>query len=430
MTSYTLQFWKYIPGGEPEFSPGIISIAKQTHTKYHKILGIEEFYTKYVLTKLDKPAKPYTVRVFSHSNINYLIADNPETRIEKIRFPGQTAGAVLIGAGAILFPVLANYLTGGDITGVAIDIPVALDELSCQEGYEDSDGELLEESEDEAEDEAEEEEEEEAEEEEGEEEAEEEEEEEAEEEEAEAEEEAEEDAEEEEEDDDGNIRRVSKKKKANSTGKKGNTMDGTSRGRKKGKGGVLVFDNDQTLLLERWDNYVIPSNSKHRIKILELLTDYCKLPIESVQQIELSIYNYAIKQGQKSYIFCHWENPEFVPIYLNKAKSLISNMCPTFGVNNTQLLDMIAKNKVPLLDIAELSYEKLWPANWQAIMDEKIKIENMRKEAIKASATDMFKCPRCKKRNCTYFELQTRSADEPMTTFITCLECGNKWKQG
>ena len=29
---------------------------------------------------------------------------------------------------------------------------------------------------------------------------------------------------------------------------------------------------------------------------------------------------------------------------------------------------------------------------------------------------------------CTYYQLQTRSADEPMTTFVTCINCGNRWK--
>jgi transcription elongation factor S-II len=33
--------------------------------------------------------------------------------------------------------------------------------------------------------------------------------------------------------------------------------------------------------------------------------------------------------------------------------------------------------------------------------------------------TDMFKCSNCKKRNCSYYQMQTRSADEPMTTFVT-----------
>ena len=40
-----------------------------------------------------------------------------------------------------------------------------------------------------------------------------------------------------------------------------------------------------------------------------------------------------------------------------------------------------------------------------------------------------IKCGRCKKKECSFYQLQTRSADEPMTTFVTCLNCGNRWKQ-
>ncbi|GMR37553.1 hypothetical protein PMAYCL1PPCAC_07748, partial [Pristionchus mayeri] len=46
----------------------------------------------------------------------------------------------------------------------------------------------------------------------------------------------------------------------------------------------------------------------------------------------------------------------------------------------------------------------------------------------KGTPSDMFKCGKCGKKNCTYTQLQTRSADEPMTTFVFCLECGNRWK--
>jgi transcription elongation factor S-II len=40
----------------------------------------------------------------------------------------------------------------------------------------------------------------------------------------------------------------------------------------------------------------------------------------------------------------------------------------------------------------------------------------------------MFQCGKCKQSRTTYFQMQTRSADEPMTTFVTCLNCKNKWK--
>lgn len=41
--------------------------------------------------------------------------------------------------------------------------------------------------------------------------------------------------------------------------------------------------------------------------------------------------------------------------------------------------------------------------------------------------TDMFKCDKCQKRDCTYMQLQTLASDEPMTTFVCCNECGNRW---
>lgn len=47
---------------------------------------------------------------------------------------------------------------------------------------------------------------------------------------------------------------------------------------------------------------------------------------------------------------------------------------------------------------------------------------------ILGTPSDMFRCGKCGKNNCTYTQIQTRSADEPMTTFVFCRECGNRWK--
>ncbi|KAB1256637.1 Transcription elongation factor A protein 1 [Camelus dromedarius] len=63
--------------------------------------------------------------------------------------------------------------------------------------------------------------------------------------------------------------------------------------------------------------------------------------------------------------------------------------------------------------------------------------KNLTKEAIRehqmaktgGTQTDLFTCGKCKKKNCTYTQVQTRSADEPMTTFVVCNECGNRWKK-
>jgi transcription elongation factor S-II len=42
--------------------------------------------------------------------------------------------------------------------------------------------------------------------------------------------------------------------------------------------------------------------------------------------------------------------------------------------------------------------------------------------------TGMFQCGKCKSKKTTYYQMQTRSADEPMTTYVTCLGCNNRWK--
>lgn len=67
--------------------------------------------------------------------------------------------------------------------------------------------------------------------------------------------------------------------------------------------------------------------------------------------------------------------------------------------------------------------------------EQKLKDEECIRESIRASQvakleadTDMFQCGKCKQKKCTYYQLQTRSCDEPMTTFVTCTVCNNKWK--
>jgi transcription elongation factor S-II len=44
------------------------------------------------------------------------------------------------------------------------------------------------------------------------------------------------------------------------------------------------------------------------------------------------------------------------------------------------------------------------------------------------ASTKEFLCGKCKKRECTYFQMQTRGADEPLTTFVHCVNCDNRWR--
>ena len=70
-----------------------------------------------------------------------------------------------------------------------------------------------------------------------------------------------------------------------------------------------------------------------------------------------------------------------------------------------------------------------FPENWKETLELKSKKDKLKYELKPEAMTDAFKCRKCGSRSTSYYEVQTRSADEPMTQFITCLDCNNHWKQ-
>ena len=141
------------------------------------------------------------------------------------------------------------------------------------------------------------------------------------------------------------------------------------------------------------------------------------------KNLEISIFNYAISEATKNKIVKKWDNTYFVMLYVNRYRSIYTNLS-----KNVIFLNQIKEGKINKKELKLISHQEMNPDIWKASIDAKIKRDtNITKEDISA-ATDEFKCYKCKKRKCTYYEMQTRSADEPMTTFVTCLNCGNRWK--
>jgi len=147
------------------------------------------------------------------------------------------------------------------------------------------------------------------------------------------------------------------------------------------------------------------------------------------KEIEKSIYEYTKKISKKRNILPLWTNDVFKKIYINKSISLYTNIDKTSYIKNDSLIDKINKKQLNIDQLAFMSFQQLFPKHWKEMLDEKYKREKLMYEDKQESMTDQFKCGRCKQRKCTYYELQTRSADEGMTIFITCIICGNRWRQ-
>lgn len=181
---------------------------------------------------------------------------------------------------------------------------------------------------------------------------------------------------------------------------------------------ILTDDEDES------DNY----QYELRIKIRGLF-DNLDLDVSQIKQIEKGIFNYTCKSSEKRKIVKKWENNSFKKIYLNKARSLYSNINPSSYINNKNLINKLNNNEMKLNNLAFMTPQEIFPEHWKKMMDEKYNRDKYLYESVQEAMTDQFKCSRCKSRKCTYYEMQTRSADEGMTLFVTCLTCGRRWKQ-
>jgi len=141
------------------------------------------------------------------------------------------------------------------------------------------------------------------------------------------------------------------------------------------------------------------------------------------KNLEIGIFNSSIQDSKKRKITCKWSNKYFLQIYISKLKTIITNF-----KRNLKLLEKIKKGTILPQEIAFMSHQEMCPEIWKELIDAKIKRGEAMCEDNMEAATDEFKCYKCKNRKCTYYQLQTRSADEPMTTFVTCLICGTSWK--
>jgi len=88
----------------------------------------------------------------------------------------------------------------------------------------------------------------------------------------------------------------------------------------------------------------------------------------------------------------------------------------------------VLSKKIKPHEIAFMTHQEMYPEKWKKLIDLK-QIRDKNKYAPKLDAnTDDYTCFKCKSKRCSFYQLQTRSADEPMTTFVTCLDCGTRWK--
>ena len=142
------------------------------------------------------------------------------------------------------------------------------------------------------------------------------------------------------------------------------------------------------------------------------------------RKMEISIYNYTNQRCRKTE---DWDNYFYRKVYIDKLRMLIENVInPACNIKDTlsqhtdpKLEDEYIKS-LPLMTHIDFA-----PQNWNYSF----------KPIEKPPTTEesQVKCNNCARKglnafNTSYYEKQTRSADEPTTIYASCNTCGKTWR--
>ena len=166
----------------------------------------------------------------------------------------------------------------------------------------------------------------------------------------------------------------------------------------------------------------VNAGSKHidRKKAVQKLNDYIhNMSICSL--IEEGLFEYTLVYSKINDLLLHI----IYAVYEDKLMNIVDNINKHGSIENDYLIAHIQEGKLNPKSIAFLSPMEMFPQNWE-FYNRKNTLRKYKEENM--AATDNYECRRCHEKKCKVTQLQTRSADEPMTNFVSCLVCGFTFK--
>ncbi|KAA8539706.1 hypothetical protein F0562_026398 [Nyssa sinensis] len=171
---------------------------------------------------------------------------------------------------------------------------------------------------------------------------------------------------------------------------------------------------------------VVKCKDDSRNKIRELLSEaLCKVSSETNEDEVNACDPFGVAVEVESAMFKYWGR--FNGVHKLEYRSVMFNIKdprnPDF--RRKVLLGHVKPEGIPKMTPAEMASNQRQSENEK--LKEKALFECQRGESQEAT-TNEFRCGRCGKNETTYHQMQTRSADEPMTTYVTCVNCNNHWR--
>ncbi|MGA1563943.1 MAG: hypothetical protein ACO35C_04910 [Pontimonas sp.] len=148
---------------------------------------------------------------------------------------------------------------------------------------------------------------------------------------------------------------------------------------------------------------------------------------EEARRLEKVIYNHVIRTTRQEKIAQTWKHPIFRSRYVQKVIAVKFNIT---NPKNTALRDKVRDGTASYEWLMQAQPKDLFPELWEPIYHS-VAMKQLKKQLTENPEDvpdGIEQCRRCKSRKVVYTQLQTRSADEPMTSYFRCVACHNSWK--
>jgi transcription elongation factor S-II len=143
------------------------------------------------------------------------------------------------------------------------------------------------------------------------------------------------------------------------------------------------------------------------------------------KKIETCIWNATLRGFLPSHRY--WDNYMVRYKYTTKVLGIAFNLQ---NPKNPFLVAKVTSGEVSPAKLVKMTPYQMFPELWDPIF-ERVAHKQLRRQLtndVENAPDGAFTCARCKSKKTTYYQLQTRSADEPLTTFVACVACGKRWK--
>lgn len=136
----------------------------------------------------------------------------------------------------------------------------------------------------------------------------------------------------------------------------------------------------------------------------------------------------AVQENRQASVLCSWYSDRFVRLYAARC-GVVAQHLDAAGLparrygGRRAALRLLREGGAAAL--ARATPQQLCP---DAAAEDRRQVELRSQQQVRPRTTDIYKCPVCGARECTYREVQTRALDEAATVFCSCAACGSAFR--